>query len=125
LVPSEIRPDASGEGTETEIEVAVDEVTGAEVRLNFRESLAAVISKLVPVTLMAFPATPLPGLKDVMVGAPDPPLMTVKEVVLLAVPEGLVTLMVPVVAPDGTVATSCVDVADVTVAWVPLKDTES
>ena len=68
------------------------------------------------------PATPLTGLKLVIVGPPLP-LVTVNETALVAVPDGAVTLTVPVVAPLGTVATTCVALADVTTAAIPLKDT--
>jgi len=59
-------------------------------------------SKFVPVTETAVPATPLPGLKLVIVGAVFP-AVTVKVAVLMAVPFGLVTEIVPLVAPAGTV----------------------
>jgi hypothetical protein len=44
---------------------------------------------------------------------------TANEVLLDAEPSAVVTLIGPVIAPDGTVATSCVAVADVTVAPTP------
>ena len=50
------------------------------------------------------PTAPLVGEKLVIVeGAP-----TVKLVALVAVPESVVTLIGPVVAPDGTLAVICV-----------------
>ena len=45
--------------------------------------------------------------------------MTVKLLELVAVDPPTVTEIVPVVAPEGTDAMSCVVVADVTVAVVP------
>jgi hypothetical protein len=48
-------------------------------------------------------------------------LVTVKLVALVAVPPAVVTLMVPVVAPLGTVAVICVDEFTVKVALVPLN----
>jgi len=55
------------------------------------------------------PTIPMLGLNPLIVGAPaDAP--TVNDAVLVPVPVGLVTLIVPVVAPVGTVTTS----------WVPL-----
>jgi hypothetical protein len=52
----------------------------------------------------------------VIVGAGEP---TVNAAVLVAVPAGPVTLIVPVVADPGTVATICVVVAETTVAATP------
>jgi hypothetical protein len=67
------------------------------------------------------PTAPLVGEKLVIVdGAP-----TVKLVALVAVPEGVVTLIGPVVAPDGTLAVICVSESWVKdVAGVPLKVTD-
>ena len=50
------------------------------------------------------PMGPLPGVNEVIVGGG----MTVKLVALVPVPDGVVTAMVPVVAPAGTLAVSCV-----------------
>jgi hypothetical protein len=47
--------------------------------------------------------------------------LTVKAVAEVAEPEGLVTVIVPVVAPTGTVATIWVAVELVIAADVPLK----
>jgi hypothetical protein len=44
---------------------------------------------------------------------------TVNDPLLVADPDGVVMAMVPVVAPEGTVVTISVVVADVTVALVP------
>lgn len=72
----------------------------------------------------AVPAVPIVGVKLVMVGAPcDPPEVTRKFVLLVAEPVSIVTPIGPVVAPAGTLATSCVDEADVTVAGTPLNVT--
>lgn len=68
------------------------------------------------------PATPTVGEKLETVGVPLLALMTT-DCVLVAVPAGDVTEMVPVVAPDGTVVTICVAVDDVTVAAVLLNYT--
>ena len=63
------------------------------------------------------PTAPLVGEKLVIVeGAP-----TVKLVALVAVPENVVTLIGPVVAPDGTLAVICVSETVVSAAEVPLK----
>ena len=56
--------------------------------------------KLVPLMVTLVPTGPLVGVKPVIVGA----LVTVKLLPLVAVPPGVVTLIVPVVALVGTVA---------------------
>ena len=65
--------------------------------------------KLVPLMVTLVPTGPLAGVKLVIVGG----LITVKLPALMAVPPGVVTLIVPVVAPAGTVA--CIEVAELTV----------
>jgi hypothetical protein len=62
--------------------------------------------KFVPVMTTDDPNLPLVGEKDVIVG--DPAAVTVKLVALAAVPPGVVTLIVPLVAPVGTTAVICV-----------------
>jgi hypothetical protein len=54
--------------------------------------------KAVPVIVTASPTFPLPGVKPVMLG------LTVKFPVPITVPAGVVTPILPVVAPAGTVA---------------------
>ena len=61
---------------------------------------AVVPVKLVPLMVTLVPTGPLVGVKSVIVGG----LITVKLLALVAVPPGVVTLIVPVVAPVGTVA---------------------
>jgi hypothetical protein len=56
-----------------------------------------------------------------IVGAELP--LTVKDVVLVAVPLGVVMVIGPVVAPEGTLVTIRVKVAEVTVAAIPLNAT--
>ena len=56
--------------------------------------------KLVPLMVTLVPTGPLAGVKLVIVGG----LITVKLPALVAVPPGVVTLIVPVVAHVGTVA---------------------
>ena len=56
--------------------------------------------KFVPLIVTLAPTVPLVGVKLVIVGAGT----TVKVLALVAVPPGVVTLSVPVVAPVGTVA---------------------
>ena len=56
--------------------------------------------KFVPLIVTLVPTGPLVGVKLVIVGAG----ITVKLLVLVVVPPGVVTLSGPVVAPAGTVA---------------------
>jgi hypothetical protein len=56
-----------------------------------------------------------------MVGAAE--LLTIKDMLLVAEPEGEVTAMEPVAAPDGTLVTTRVAVEEVTVAATPLNVT--
>ena len=49
--------------------------------------------------------------------------MTSKSPALVAVPAGVVTVILPVVAPAGTAALTCVAEATLKVAAVPLKRT--
>ncbi len=73
--------------------------------------------KLVPVIVTVVPTGPLPGVKLVMVGTG-----TVKLDALVPVNVPTVTVIGPVVAPLGTVTTSCVADADVGIAvGVPLN----
>ena len=70
----------------------------------------------------AVPGAPIVGVKLVIVGAPSAPLVvTVKGAPVVAEAEPMVTEIRPVVAPVGTVTTSWVVVAEVTVAAVPLN----
>jgi hypothetical protein len=74
-------------------------------------------SNSLPSTLTEVPTPPLVGVNPVIVGAP----WTVNGWALAADPFGFVTVMGPVVAPAGTVATICVEVAEVTDPATPLK----
>src|SRR5438552_542155 len=75
--------------------------------------------KLVPLIVTLVPTGPLVGVKLVMVGG----LTTVKLLALLAVPPAVVTLIGPLVAPDGTVAVIAVAEFTVKLALVPLNRT--
>jgi hypothetical protein len=68
--------------------------------------------KFVPVILTCVPTGPKAGVNDVIVGAGT----TTKSAALVAVPMVFVTLILPVVAPVGTVAV--IDVAEFTVTEV-------
>ena len=76
---------------------------------------------MVPVTLTLLPTVPMVGEKLVIVGVVD--AATVNGELLSPDPDGVVTPIGPVVAPDGTCTTSCVAEADITVAAAPLNVT--
>ena len=69
--------------------------------------------KLVPLIWTAVPTGPLAGAKSVIVGGAGGGVVTVKLLVLFAVPPEVVTLIGPVVAPEGTLA--WITVAELTV----------
>src|SRR5262249_13493269 len=117
-------PEPAAGGTTTEILVWLTALTCIFVILSRGLLFVATGSKFVPFTVTALPTVPITGLKPETVGAPGL-AKTVKFVALVAVPAGAVTVIGPVVAPAGTVVTICVAVAEVIVAAVPLKVTES
>lgn len=92
------------EGTLVTIVAGTEEVTCEYETFNFRLLLVGVVSKFVPVIVTAVPETPIVGVNPVMVGA-DVEEVTVKDPALEAEPDGEVTEIGPVVAPDGTTAT--------------------
>jgi len=105
--------------------VEVAEVTPARVLLNLVR-LFGVTSKFVPEIVTAVPGAPTVGVKPLIVGPPlAPEAVTVKEIELVAMPFGVVTVIGPVVAAVGTAVTICVAVAELTVAFVPWKATVS
>jgi hypothetical protein len=120
-VRTKMRPEPVAAGTSVDRLVAVAAVTRARVWLNATRLLATAGSKLVPLMVTAAPAPPVAGEKLAIVGAGD--AATVNGSLLVAVPPGAVTLIGPVVAPAGTAVTSCVALAEVTVAVVPLNFT--
>ena len=96
------RPDPvfGGTGAVTVVDVAaVGELEVILKRLGLFAGADA--SKLVPVMATEVPATPDVGVKLVIVGAPA--AVTANAVSLVSDPFGLVTAIVPVVAPEGTV----------------------
>jgi hypothetical protein len=76
---------------------------------------AVVFERFEPLIVTDVPATPLAGEKLAMDGGG--PIVTVKLVALVAVPAGVVTLMGPLDAPEGTLAAICV--AEMTVKRAP------
>ena len=117
------RPAVAACGTVTDSELAVAEVTAAYPRLIFTLLFAATVEKFPPLIVrVPPPLVSTVGVKLVMNGA-DAAVPTVNEFELVVEPRGLVTLIVPFVAPDGTVVTIWVVVDDTTVARVPLNFT--
>ena len=118
-VVTEIWPDVPLEGTVAPRLVAVAVLTCAKVLLKATRLFAVTVSKLVPLIVTAVPAGPMFGVKPVIVGEAE--AVTVNDVLLVARPNGVLTVISPVVAPAGTLVTICVGVAVVTVAVVPLN----
>ena len=96
---TEILPVVAPAGTVVLILLSDAMVKAAVVPLNFT---LVVPVKPVPVIRTVVPTVPLEGEKLVIVGVTT--FVTVKTVALLPLPAALVTEIVPVVAPDGTVA---------------------
>jgi hypothetical protein len=100
-----IRPVVAPEGTTAVI--LVDETTLkllAAVPLNLTDVVPV---KFVPSIVTVVPLVPLVGENDVIVG--DPVDVTVKVPELVADPPGEVTVILPVIAPDGTTDVICVE----------------
>ena len=117
-VVTEIAPDCAPLGTVAVIFVSEFTVKAvADLFLNLT-SVAPV--KLVPLIVTTVPTGPKVGENDVIVGAP----VILKFVELVALPLGVVTLMGPVVAPDGTVAVIFSDEFTVKLAPTPLNVTD-
>src|SRR6185503_12361023 len=113
-----ILPVVAPEGTEVLICVFDTAVKVAAVPL--KRTLVALL-KPVPVMVTEVPTGPLVGENEEIVG---PGGVTVKSPALVPVPLGVVTLILPVVAPTGTELLICV--SDTTLkdaAAVPLKRT--
>jgi hypothetical protein len=123
-VVTETRPEPVPVGTVADIDVLLDELIAPRLILNLRSFLLGVGSKLVPLTVTAVPGVPTVGVKPLTVGKPfvegD---VTMNELALDDDPDGALIPIGPVVAPEGTTATSCVGAAETTVAGVPLNVT--
>ena len=100
----------------------VEELTVADPILNRRKFLLGIVSKFVPVIVTAVPGMPIVGVKFVMVGEPLS-VVTVNTSALAADPDGVVTPIGPVLAPEGTVVTILVSFEEVTLAEIPLNVT--
>jgi hypothetical protein len=99
--------------------VALQLVAVAATPLNFTVLVPCVAPKFVPVIMTGVPGRPEAGFKLAIVGAA---VVTVYMTPLLGSPPTL-TITLPVVAPDGTVATMLVALQLVTVAATPLNVT--
>lgn len=113
-------PEPVDGGTANTTLVGFAEETTAWLIFNFTRLFSNKGSKPVPLIVTESPGPAITGLTFVITG---PVAATVNDEALVADPVGLVTLIGPLVAPAGTVATSFVDDADVTVADVPLNRT--
>jgi len=112
-----ILPDVAPAGTFVVILLAEFTVNVALTPLNFTD-VAPV--KLLPLIVTEVPTGPLVGENDVIVGPP----VTVNVPELVSEQAGVVTLILPVVAPDGTVAVIFDEELTVKDADVPLNFTE-
>src|SRR5262245_50169941 len=87
-----------------EVSGTVAMMTVSEITVNFAAALwkttLVAPEKLRPLMVTWVPTGPLVGLKEVITGGG----MTVKSAALTAVPAGVTTLILPVVAPLGTTA---------------------
>jgi hypothetical protein len=115
-----ILPVCAPEGTTAVIWVS--ELTVKVVALVFLNFTSVAPVRLVPVMITEVPTGPVIGTKEVIVGAGT--VVTVKFPGLVAVPSGVVTLILPVVAPFGTVAVICVSEFTVKLAEVVPNFTE-
>src|SRR5579864_6131470 len=88
---------------------AVALLAATYVVLNVTLSFAA-ISKFVPLMVTATPSVPMLGVNPLTVGAPES-ARTVKFALLEMDPDGVVTVIGPVVAVSGTAVLICVTVA--------------
>lgn len=104
-------------GTVAVIWLALFTVNDAAVPL--RRRLFAFM-KLVPLMTTVAPTCPLVGLNPVMAGA-GRSTVTLKLAAELALPLAVVTEILPVVAPFGTVVMTCVALLTVKEAGVPLN----
>src|SRR5437667_3516634 len=99
--------------------MAVAELTAKLALVPLTRTAVAPV-KAVPVIVTLVPTGPLAGVKLVIVGALA---VTVKLLLLVAVPPGVVTLSGPLVAPLGTVAAIEVEEFTVKLALAPLNVT--
>jgi len=120
LVVTVINPEVAPAGTLVVICPSLSTVYGeAVVPLNFT-ALAPV--KPLPLIATVAPVKPAVGVKPVTAGPPTTVKFGVPRLTVLAAPPAVITVIGPVVAPAGTVATSDV-LLQVVVAGTPLNFT--
>jgi hypothetical protein len=117
LTVTEIFPVVAPNGTVVVKVVVVAALTTATVPLKETTLLAGVVLKFVPVIITVAPTAPLVGLNEVNVGVGK----TVKLLALTKSSPAVDIVIVPVVAPVGTMAVIEVVFEAVTVAATPLK----
>ena len=124
-VVTAITPEVPPAGTANERELPAAFGTGVGV-IGISPSVTPVAPvKLVPEIVTFVPTAPLPGENDVIVGGGPIGGMTVKLLVLVAIPAGFATAIGPVSAPPGTVALICVAESIIYVDGTPLNLTET
>lgn len=121
LLPTvtEIFPVVAPIGTVVVMLVAVLALTLAIVPLNLTTLFTGVVLKFVPVIITVLLKGPLKGVKLMMVGGGT--MVTVKSATLVAVLPPTVTVIFPVVAPEGTEVVMLVAVLAITLVMVPLN----
>jgi hypothetical protein len=121
----EIRPEPVVDGVFMDMDVDAADV-GFKLLVTFTisRSLTGVESKFAPVIVTAVPGNAICGVNESMRGFPSE-LVTVNESAVVIEPEGEEIARGPDVAPRGTETTRVVEVAEMMVAAVPLKVTES
>ena len=113
-------PVVAPEGTVATTLLALQLPMAAAVPL--KVTVPVVVPKLLPAMVIAVPTAPEVGLRLEMLGAVDPDAGTVNVTPRLETPPVFTTTL-PVVAPDGTVATILVVLQLLIAAEVPLKVT--
>jgi hypothetical protein len=115
------RPDPVEDGTVMPMAVGVAVLGEPGVVLTRVLLFAGTVSKFAPLMMTAAPAGAMEGVNPEIVGGLIGLPPTVKEVALVADPDGAVTAIGPVVAPAGTVATISVVVLELTAPVTPLN----
>jgi hypothetical protein len=124
-VLKEMRPEPVVDGVLMDIDVDAADV-GFKLLVTFTisRSLAGVMSKSAPVIVNDVPGSAICGANESMRGFPSE-LVTVNESGVVVEPNGEEIVSGPEIAPSGTETTRLVEVAEMMVAAVPLKVTES
>ena len=121
----EMWPEPVADGVLIDIDVGAADVGFKPlVTFTISRSLTGVVSKFAPVILIIVPGSVICGANESMRGFPSE-LVTVNESAVVVEPDGEEIVSGPEVAPSGTETTRLVEVAEMMVAVVPLKVTES